>query len=123
MPVVMLNGTADPVVPYNGGQVGMTGNYGQVWSAERTAAFLAWGNGCARQAERALGGSDGAAIRVTRLDWSTCRSGHPVVLYRVEGGGHQVFGATNIVPLILGPGTTQVSAPAAIMEVFAKARP
>ena len=103
MPVVMFNGTADPVVPYRGGQVGLTGSYGEVWSAERTAAFLAWGNGCARHVERALGGSDGAAIRVTRLDWSSCSSGQPVILYRVEGGGHQVFGSTNIVPLILGP--------------------
>ena len=123
MPVVMFNGTADPVVPYQGGQVGLTGRYGEVWSAERTAAFLAWGNGCARHAERALSGSDGAAIRVTRLDWSSCSSGQPVILYRVEGGGHQVFGSTNIVPLILGPGTSQVSAPEAIMAVFAKGRP
>ena len=123
MPVVMFNGTADPVVPYRGGQVGLTGSYGEVWSAERTAAFLAWGNGCARHVERALGSSDGAALRVTRLDWSACRSGQPVVLYRVEGGGHQVFGSTNIVPLILGPGTSQISAPAAIMAEFAKARP
>jgi polyhydroxybutyrate depolymerase len=123
MPVVMFNGTADPVVPYKGGTVGMTGNYGEVWSAERTAAFLAWGNGCGRHVEHALGGSDGAAVTVTRLDWSACRSGRPVVLYRVEGGGHQVFGATNIVPLILGPGTSQVSAPAVIMAEFAKARP
>jgi polyhydroxybutyrate depolymerase len=120
MPVVMLNGTADPVVPYKGGTVGMTGNYGEVWSVERTAAFLAWGNGCTRHAERALGGSDRAAIRVTRLDWGPCRSGQPVVLYRVEGGGHQVFGATNIVPLILGPGTSQVSAPEVILAEFAK---
>jgi polyhydroxybutyrate depolymerase len=122
MPVVMFNGTADPVVPYRGGQVGLTGSYGEVWPVERTAAFLAWANGCARHVERAIGG-DGAAIRVTRLDWSPCRSGQPVVLYRVEGGGHQVFGSTNIVPLILGPGTSQISAPEAIMAVFAKSRP
>jgi polyhydroxybutyrate depolymerase len=123
MPVIMFNGTADPVVPYNGGTVGMTGNYGQVWSAERTAAFLAWGNGCQRQAEHAMGGSNGDTIRVVRLDWQACRSGHPVALYRVEGGGHQVFGATNIVPMILGPGTSQVSAPEVILAEFAKARP
>jgi polyhydroxybutyrate depolymerase len=122
MPVVMFNGTADPVVPYRGGQVGLTGSYGEVWSAERTAAFLARGNGCARHVERALGSSNGAAIRVSRLDWGPCRSGQPVVLYRVEGGGHQVFGSTNIVPLILGPGTSQVSAPEAILEVFATVR-
>ncbi len=123
MPVVMFNGTADPVVPYRGGQVGLTGNYGEVWPAERTAAFLAWANGCARHVERALGGNDGSAIRVTRLDWSPCRSGQPVVLYRVEGGGHQVFGSTNFFSLVLGVGTNQVSAPEAIMAVFAKTRP
>jgi polyhydroxybutyrate depolymerase len=122
MPVVMFNGTADPVVPYRGGQVGLTGSYGEVWPVERTAAFLAWANGCARHVERAIG-SDGAATRVTRLDWSPCRSGQPVTLYRVEGGGHQVFGSTNFFSLVLGVGTNQVSAPEAIMAVFAKTRP
>ncbi|HET7154869.1 MAG TPA: prolyl oligopeptidase family serine peptidase, partial [Hyphomicrobiaceae bacterium] len=37
MPVIMFNGTADPLVPYRGGGVGLTGSRGEVWAAERTA--------------------------------------------------------------------------------------
>jgi polyhydroxybutyrate depolymerase len=46
LPVIMFNGTADPVVPYAGGGVGFRGRRGNVWAAERTAAFLAHSNGC-----------------------------------------------------------------------------
>lgn len=120
MPVVMFNGTADPLVPYRGGGVGLTGSRGNVWAAERTAAFIAHANGCSAPAERAVGTSGGGPIKVMRLDWSGCSSGRTVTLYRVEGGGHQLFGHTNILPMIFGPGTNQVSAPEIIMAKFAK---
>jgi polyhydroxybutyrate depolymerase len=122
VPIVMLNGTADPIVPYKGGDVGLTGRYGKVWSAERTAAFLARGNGCTKgPSERPLGGSvREGRVHVTLLDWSACGSGQSVAFYRIEGGGHQLFGQTNILPAILGPGTDLVSAPEAVMAVFAK---
>lgn len=119
MPVIMFNGTADPLVPYRGGGVGLTGSRGEVWAAERTAAFIARANGCADLAERQVG-SGGDRIKVVRLDWAGCSSGRTVTLYRVEGGGHQLFGHTNILPMIFGPGTTQVSAPEIIMDLFAK---
>lgn len=119
MPVIMFNGTADPLVPYRGGGVGLTGSRGEVWAAERTAAFIARANGCADPAERQVG-SGGDRIKVVRLDWAGCSSGRTVTLYRVEGGGHQLFGHTNILPMIFGPGTTQVSAPEIIMDLFAK---
>jgi len=40
MPVVMFNGTADPLVPYDGGGVGFLGGRGSVWAAEETAEFM-----------------------------------------------------------------------------------
>lgn len=120
MPVVMFNGTADPLVPYRGGGVGLTGSRGEVWAAERTAAFIARANGCADPAERQVSSPGGDPIRVIRLDWAGCSSGRTVTLYRVEGGGHQLFGHTNILPMIFGPGTTQVAAPEIIMDRFAK---
>jgi polyhydroxybutyrate depolymerase len=124
MPIVMLNGTADPVVPYNGGKVGLTKLYGEVWSVERTAALLARGNGCRSPAEHVLAPVGLVQLtKVMQLDWSACSSGQPVTLYRVEGGGHQVFGSTNFFSLVLGVGTNQVSAPDAIMATFAKTRP
>jgi polyhydroxybutyrate depolymerase len=120
LPIVMLNGTADPLVPYGGGGVGFAGRRGIVWSAERTAAFLAEVNGCDGPATRPLAtGAPGEVAKVVLLDWSSCSSGRPVMLYRVEGGGHQVFGRTDIFAAILGPGTRLISAPEVMLELFA----
>jgi len=122
LPIVMFNGTADPLVPYDGGGVGFAGRRGNVWSAERTAAFLAQVNGCAGPATRPLASvSAGEVTKVVRLDWSPCSSGPPVTLYRVEGGGHQVFGRTDVFPAILGPGTRLINAPHLMLELFAGA--
>lgn len=120
MPLLMFNGTADPLVPYNGGNVGLTGSRGKVWAAERTADFVARANGCSGPAESRVSGAASDSIRVVKLDWGGCSSGRPVTLYRVEGGGHQLFGHTNILPMIFGPGTTQILAPEIIMAAFAR---
>src|SRR5262245_39666506 len=120
--IVMLNGTADPLVPYGGGGVGFAGRRGNVWSAERTAAFLAEVNGCGGPATRPLAtDAPEEATRVVRLDWSSCSSGRSVTLYRIEGGGHQVFGRTDLFPAILGPGTRLISAPQVMLQLFAGA--
>jgi polyhydroxybutyrate depolymerase len=119
VPVVMLNGTADPIVPYVGGGVGLGGWQGTVWPVERTAAFLARRNGCGVPSKAAVAGSAAPdAIRVVKLNWGRCSSERGVTLYRVEGGGHQVYGHTNFLPLILGSGTNEVSASAVIMRTF-----
>src|SRR5262245_39382261 len=124
MPVIMFNGTADALIPYGGGEVGFSGLQGSVWPVERTAAFLARGNGCGPPTKTvALGSGRPGVMRVVRLDWGPCSSGRGVALYRVEGGGHQVYGHTNFFPVFLGPGTNQLSAPDLIMAAFAGGRP
>jgi polyhydroxybutyrate depolymerase len=121
MPVVMFNGTADPLIPYGGGTVGYTGWQGTVWPVERTAAFLARANGCASGSKMVVGGSKAAdTMRIVKLDWGSCSSERGVTLYRVEGGGHQVYGHTNSFPVFLGSGTSLISAPEVIMAAFAK---
>lgn len=120
VPVIMFNGTEDPIVPYTGGGVGVGGWQGNVWSAEGTAAFLARSNGCGPHTRTLIGGRRRpGAPAIVRLDWLRCTSERGVTLYRIEGGGHQVFGHTNFVPWFLGPGTRRVSAPSTIMAAFA----
>jgi polyhydroxybutyrate depolymerase len=119
--VLMLNGTADPVIPYGGGDVGFSGLQGRVWSVERTAAFLARRNGCTAGSKAVVSGRVGpGTIRVVRLDWRRCSSERGVTLYRVEGGGHQVFGSTNFLPFLLGDGTRRLSTTDVIMAAFSK---
>jgi polyhydroxybutyrate depolymerase len=124
MPVILFNGTADPLVPYGGGSVGFSGWQGSVWPVERTALFLARANGCGSGSKAVVAGSGApGAIRVVKLQWGSCNSERGVVLYRVEGGGHQVYGHTNFFPMFLGPGTRLVSAPSTIMAAFARNGP
>jgi polyhydroxybutyrate depolymerase len=121
MSIIMFNGTADPLIPYRGGAVGVGGLQGRIWPVERTAMFLARRNGCEGFSKAIVSDRDAPGrIRVVKLDWTSCSSERGVTLYRVEGGGHQVFGATNFLPFLLGSGTRRVSAPDVIMAAFIK---
>jgi polyhydroxybutyrate depolymerase len=110
MPVIMFNGTADPLVPFHGGGVGFLGGRGIVWSTEKTAEFLVRIDECdPRAASRSVDSSD-ELVRVTRLEWSRCRTGQHVGVYIFEGGGHQMPGRTAFLPGLLGLGSRQVAA-------------
>ncbi len=108
VPVIMFNGTADPLVPYDGGGVGFLGGRGSVWAAEETAEFMADVNAC--EAVRAMPLPIGSRVQVTRLEWTLCRTGSSVTLYRMDGAGHQVPGQRSFLPLFLGRGTQAVRA-------------
>ena len=117
MPLVMVSGTADPLVPYKGGKVGFFGGRGAVWGAERTAALFAKTNGCGARKETRQ--KDGASTNtsVTRIDWS-CEPRLAVTLFRVENGGHQSYGGAVLPQIVFGRTTTEFSAPDAILDHF-----
>jgi len=120
MPVVMINGTADPMVPYDGGGVGLGGGRGDVWSAERTAKFFAARDGCDRPTTEALANRDQVdGTAVTRIDWRSCRPGTTVTLYRVEGGGHALPGRRSLFPRILGASNQDIVSAEVILDAFA----
>jgi polyhydroxybutyrate depolymerase len=119
--VLCFVGTADPVVPYDGGPIGATGPFGRVLTrlaarrGEEGASRLAvaaetfaadWasvnGGGAAEPSvEPVVRPPD--ELPVTRLSWSApdCP---PVVLYRVEGGGHAWPGGPQYLPPgLIGP--------------------
>jgi polyhydroxybutyrate depolymerase len=98
--VIVINGTADPLVPYAGGQVrAMFSLRGEIWSTDRTIAFWAEHNRCAGLPEtRALADRDGAdGSRVIDIPYTRC-AGARVRLLRVEGGGHTWPGGTQYLP-------------------------
>lgn len=98
-------GTEDPVVPYAGGTVGPSpvpganradSDRGQAVEAERVAADWAAANSLdVRPEVEEVSGTD---LRVTRLSWRA--SGKPpVVLHRIEGGGHAWPGGPQYLPV------------------------
>lgn len=107
-PIIIFHGTADPVVPYFGGRVGTRAGL-PVGAAETTAGAWARHNGCTSGPDRTS-----LSSQVTRLSWNGCAE--PVVMYRIEGGGHTWPGAAINVPL--GLTTKQISATQTMWKFF-----
>lgn len=117
LPLVMIAGADDPIVPYNGGGVGFRGRNGEVWGAERTAELFARTNGCKASDTTTRPDGDSTMTSIARIDWS-CPAKSPVMLYRVDGGGHQSYGGNALPQLAFGRTTKQFSAPEAILDFF-----
>ncbi|HEV8269383.1 MAG TPA: PHB depolymerase family esterase [Thermoanaerobaculia bacterium] len=91
VPILFMNGTADPFMPWNGGTVAGEGSgRGAVLSTDRTVDLFRKLNGATGEPVVEplpdLDTKDGS--RVIRSTWKPAKGGAPVVLYRVDGGGH-----------------------------------
>ncbi len=96
LPVVLINGTKDPLVPYNGGQVRfLRRTMGEVISTQSTINFWAQHNGCDSTATTEklpdIDRRDGSTVNVSR--YSNAQNSCHVALYTVEGGGHSLPGS------------------------------
>jgi polyhydroxybutyrate depolymerase len=92
MPLIMINGDADDVLPYRGGDVGSRdGFFRSIAGVEETAALFAQANGCEALTEpRRLRMRDGKSL-IERVEWG----GPPnatVTVIKMIGGGHDVIG-------------------------------
>jgi polyhydroxybutyrate depolymerase len=120
VPVVMVNGSADLLVPYNGGWVGPFGIGGNVWGTEKTAAFLARANGCATVART----DSPKSSSITKIAWRDCITPEKTVtLYRVNGGGHQIYGRRGAIASLMRSWGPDISAAETIMAAFVKEAP
>lgn len=89
--VLMLSGTADPLVPYAGGDVTVFGSKrGRVLATDETVKLWVEHNGCKPDPVKTdLADADpNDGCRVTTLTYTGGRNGSEVVLYRIDGGGH-----------------------------------
>ena len=97
--VAILNGTEDPLVPYEGGHIEFRGRKrGEVLSTDDTVAFWRERNGCSASptSERRID-PERDRTHVERFAWTDCQHA-PVVLYRIEGGGHTWPSGTQYLP-------------------------
>ncbi len=119
--LVMINGTADPIVPYGGGDV-ISGpaRDGTVLGVEETAALFAQADGCTKPVALPLPHLDPAdATTVTQINWAGCRPLTSVTVYRVEGGGHTLPGYPSVDPATFGASNGDIDTAAVIMAAFA----
>lgn len=91
VPVLVMMGSKDPLVPWNGGA--LSGNRGAVLSAPEAARKWAAWDGCD------MTPVPEEPFPRTHVDlYNRCRDGAEVALYRVEGGGHTWPGGRQYFP-------------------------
>ncbi len=110
IPITGFAGTADPVVPFNGGKIQCCGG-GQIAGASEAMTAWAKFDKCATAFTDTLLSSE-----VTRRTWSGCAPGGSVTFYIIAGGGHTWPGSIPIASL--GKTTNQIDASATLWRFF-----
>jgi polyhydroxybutyrate depolymerase len=120
--VMLMNGTADPLVPYGGGVVSLgKRNRDRVLSADQTLKFWLDHNGCAGVSP-SLQKIDHAPKDGTEIEKQVYSCGEAeVVLYKVIGGGHTWPGGMQYLgERIIGKTSRDINATEEIWEFFKK---
>lgn len=122
--VIQIDGTRDPIMPYDGGTVASflgLGEGGEVLSVDDTVAQWTRIDRCRVQDGpeplRPLALPDFTSVTLT---WQTrCDRGAEVALYAVEGGGHAWPGGPQYAPArLIGRASRQLDASATIIRFF-----
>lgn len=117
MPMIAFHGSADPFVAYKGAPRGWLNPAAPFPNVQTWAADWARRNRCGPNPTDSL-----VAPHVTRREYTNCADDAAVVLYTVNGGGHQWFGGKPIPQWIVGPTTHEIDA-TALMWAFFKEHP
>lgn len=122
MPVLIMNGTDDPMMPWNGGQVRVLGKgYGEVLSTEQSVKYWLVAAQLPSNPKRQLledrFPADRCRVEVETYKRSSDRV--EVLLYAVKGGGHNLPGGnTPDRPRLLGPKCLDINSPEVIWAFF-----
>ena len=121
--VLIMNGTEDPLVPFDGGEVSLFGfsyKYGKVRSSRDTGQYFAdlnhiAGTPATKQSQVADG------VRIEHVLWRN-DSKVEVELVAIHGGGHGMPQPYRRCPRLLGPSPMQPNGPEMIWAFFARQR-
>ena len=121
--IMIMNGTKDPIVPFDGGEVRFFGllKRGKVRSSRASAQYFADLNNIAGAPDiNETRASDG--IRVEQVFW---HNGSPVEieLVVIHGGGHGIPQPYLRYPRIMGPTAKEPNGPAMVWDFFERQRP
>lgn len=128
IPVMIINGTADPINPYNGGLVTLFGfgNRGMVLSSLESATYFA-------QIDKQISQTIVSDLpyqetpnstKIRKYEYRVSSQTQPrVILYAVENGGHVVPQPIYNAPRILGKTSHSINAPIEIWKFFSEQTP
>lgn len=126
VPLLMMNGTADPLIPYQGGRGTSRFAVPGFWSTQMTLDFWRRANGCEAQDAGGVDLEDRDVTdrsTVTRIS-SRCPQGRDIVLYRINEGGHRMPGAfpdarfPRMVDMLFGPQNRDIDGAETIWAFF-----
>ncbi|CPR11982.1 LpqC protein [Mycobacterium bohemicum DSM 44277] len=117
--VLAAHGTADPLVPFNGGEVRGRGGVSHAISARGMVDRWRSVDGC--QGDPSVqplpGAGDGTLVR--RFDWASCAASTEVVFYQIDSGGHTWPGGKQYLPkAIIGATARGLDASEVIAQFF-----
>jgi len=117
VPMISFHGSADPIVPYNGGPLGDPFNPAKVMFPAIPEFTASW-------ARRNRCGADpvesAVAPDVTRLEYANCADGADTVLYTIRGGGHSWPGGKPLPEWWVGPTSNSIDASSEMWAFFVK---
>ena len=127
--VLLINGTADPINPFDGGDVVLPPELGglilgRVLSSSETARLLAeragYRGGFSTEAGKEVDGNPATAIT-----WARWRAANmpEVALVTVIGGGHTIPQPGTAYPVLLGPHSADIDAPREAWAFVQRAAP
>lgn len=124
LPFLLIAGTADPLIPYNGGNADLADNKSALLSVEDTVAIFAQAAHCgASKTTMQFPHHDaGDDTRAYLEKFDGCKA--PVELVRIEGGGHTIPGRWKGGERgrLMGPANNDFDSALLIWELFRKAR-
>jgi polyhydroxybutyrate depolymerase len=113
VPFLLVHGTADPMVPYQGGSTAR----GQMLSIPDTMAYWARANGCAGPLAELSQASADPGVAVVREVATRCAAGGAAEAWLLEGGGHDWPGTTAWLPsFIVGQRSDAVDATRVVLD-------
>lgn len=120
--VLVINGDADPLVPYDGGQVAR--DRGEIVGAEASALMWARADGCALETTKTnLPDTADDGCTATRIAYPAGKDGVRVEVIRIKGGGHTWPGGPQYLPVrLIGKVCRDFNASEVIWEFFSSTR-
>jgi polyhydroxybutyrate depolymerase len=117
VPAILFHGTADPIVPYNGGPSPVPASPDRFPNVLTWTANWAQRNRCGMNPTKTVVAAD-----VTRLEYSRCAGDATVDLYTVQGGGHSWPGGKPLPESLVGSTSRSIDATSLMWAFFSKQR-
>ena len=118
--VLIMQGTKDPLVPYDGGALGKNGDRGEVLSHDAAVRKFGAVNHCSDNASRKHipdTANDGTSVDL--FIYSGCSAGTEVHGYTINDGGHAWPGGVQYLPqMVIGKTSHNLNASETIWEFF-----